>query len=332
MSDRSIEWENQVKQGLFADEIFSDEMKLSVLKAVERRPAYWSRQWMRLAGVVVLGIVAVMVAVNWPYGNADKAVFVSSAEARLPVAFEPLAAREMKWGQVIAQADPDILPGLSNKYNPLTNETNGYIPQIQLNDIQLLDERPIAGFGVALHYTLKPDSTAPNEIRGNPDFFGFKVNGQAQPEMLYHYGTGHMYGLQFSMTRLFGQPVLKIEQTVCRTDGEACVWYLKKNSEGQVFTYMQLDAASYERDLDGDGKEEAIIVTRKQNQIYIFKEQDGQLLWASAREALKVSRDDSIQYDHVKGSFRIHSLAGGEDAYTFQGGPDSFVRSDSNDM
>ncbi|TVX96625.1 hypothetical protein [Cohnella terricola] len=331
MNERSMDWESRVKQGLFTEEVFSDEMKRSVLEAVDRQPGYFSWQWKRLAGAVVLSIISVILIANWPYANVDKAASGLSDEMKMPVIFKPLDARNWTFGQVISQADPDILPGLSNKYNPLKNKT---ITQIPFSDIQLIDEKQIDGFGTILHYTLKPDSVTPHEVKGNPDYFGFAVNGSSRPKTLYHYGTGHMYDQQFSMTRLFGQEVLKIEQPVCRIDGETCVWYFNRDADGQVYSYMDLDAASYERDLDGDGKEEVVVVTHKQNQIYIFKEQDGQLLWASIRDILKVNQDDTIQYDDASGTFTVHStLTGGEDAvsvYLYKEGSDSLVRIDSN--
>ncbi|WP_276356082.1 hypothetical protein [Cohnella caldifontis] len=332
MNERSKDWEGRVKQGLFTEEVFSDEMKRSVLEAVDRQPGYFSWQWKRLAGAVVLGIISVILIANWPNGNDNEAASGLSDEMKMPVIFKPLDARDWTPGQMITQSDPDILPGLSNKYNPLKNKTNGYIRQIPFSDIQLIDEKQIDGFGTALHYTLKPDSENPHKLKENTELFGFTVNGSSRPGTLYDFGLGHMYDQQFSMTRLFGQEVLKIEQPVCRTDGEACAWYLKKDADGLVSSYMELDAASYERDLDGDGKEEAVVVTHKQNQIYIFKEQDGQLLWASIRDILKANQNDTIHYDDASGTFTVHST-GGEDAvsvYLYKEGPNSLVRIDSN--
>jgi hypothetical protein len=300
MNERQFDWENSVKQGLFSEETFSIEMQRSVLEAVDRHQGYFSRQWKHLAGTMVLCIFSIILTVNWLYdNNVNKAATDLSNRLSMPVIFQPLAARDLELGQIIYQADPDILPGLSNKYNPLKNKTNGHIMQIPLSDIQLIDEKQIDGFGMALHYTLKPDSVTPHDIKGNPDYFGFMIHGSTQSETLYHYGMGHMYGQQFSMTRLFGQEVLKTEQSICRTDGESCVWYLKKDADGTVSSYLDLAAASYERDLDGDGKEEAIVATHKQNQIYIFKEQDGHLLWASVREVLKADLVDNIRYDNI---------------------------------
>jgi len=327
-----MEWEGKVKQGLFPEEVFSGEMRRAVMEAADRRANGFFRSWKPLAGAIVLSILVAILMINRPFDSSRQAATGLADETKLPVAFTPLQARTWELGQVIADADPDILPGLSNKYNPLKNKTNGYIAQIPFSDIQLIDEKRIDGFGTALHYTLKPDSVTPHEMKGNPDYFGFTADGSSQPGTLYHYGTGHMYGLKFGMTRLFGQEALRIEQPTCRTDGETCVWYLKKDEGGQVSSYMDLDAASYEYDLDGDGKEEAVVVTHKQNNIYIFKEKAGQLFWASVREALGAKQDDSIQYDAAKGIFalHVHAAEGGTavSEFHYEQGADALVRID----
>lgn len=333
MNDRPVDWESRVKQGLFTEEIFSSDMKRQVMDTLDRRPGYFSRQWKFLAGAVALSFISVIFAINGPYDFFGKGASGLKDEKGMPVVFQPLIASNWEMGETSNQADPDILPGLSNQYNPLRNKTNGHIAQIPYSDIQLLDEKPIDGFGMALHYTLKPDSVTPHETNGDVDYFGFILNESSQPENLYHYGYGHLYDLQFSTTRLFGQEVLKIEGANCRTDGESCVWYVRKDSDGQVYSYMSLEAASYERDLDGDGKEEAVVVTRKLNQIYIFKEQDGKLLWSSVRETLKANQNDIIQYDDASGTFTIHSILGEgkytDNVYAYKEGSDSLIRMDS---
>ncbi|QJC54066.1 hypothetical protein HGI30_22770 [Paenibacillus albicereus] len=105
---------------------------------------------------------------------------------------------------------------------------------------------------------------------------------------------------------------------------------LRRIEHGQVASFMQLDASSYERDWDGDGKEEAIVATRKQNQIYVFKEQDGRLLWTSIRDALQAGPNDALQYDDGLGVFRFLSAGGVVETYRLQGEPESLVRVSGN--
>jgi hypothetical protein len=336
MSEHSPDWQNKVKQGLFAEVIFTNDMKKSVLEAVDRNPSYFFRKWKRFAGAAVICMTAAILLINWSQHEKEKTAasvlpVITGGEVGLdlPVTFKLLAARNWVRGEVIHDNDPDILPGLSNKYNPLRDKNNGYISQIPLSDIELIENREINGFGTAMHYKLKADSVAQHDIDRNADYFGFTVDGLSQEGTLFDYGVGHMYDAQFSMTRLFGQEVLKIKLPICRTDGEACVFYLKKDAEG-IVTYISFDAASYEQDLDGDGSEEAVVVTHKQNQIYLFKEQDGQLLWASVRETLKAGKEDIIQYDNDRGIFIIRSTNAGEkdsvSAYRYAEGENDLVR------
>lgn len=336
MSKQSMDWESSVKKGLFTEETFTSDMKKTVLETVDRHPSYFSRQWKSLAGVIVLCAVAAILTMNLSHVNDNTAASTlldlseGVTELKLPVLFQPLDARNWEKGQTIHLDAPNILPGLSNKYNPLKNEVNGYIDQIPLSDIQIIDTKQIAGFGTAIHYKLTDDSVTRDEIEGDQGYLGFTVDGISRPDTLFHYGYGHMYDQEFSMTRLFGQEVLKIEQSICRTDGEACVWYVKKNDERTIFSYLNFEAASYEHDLDGDGKEEAIVTPHKLNQIYLFKEQEGQLIWAGVREALKAGQDDIIKFDEASGIFTIYSVHEGEEiavrAYRYADGENAFVK------
>jgi len=305
-------WQNKVKQGLFNEEIFTNEMKISVLEAADRNPKYSFRLWKSLAGVIIVCMTAGVLFLSWSSVQDQTAASMSPALTEgvdglnFPLTFKLLEARNLEEGEVtINEDDPDILPGLSNKYNPLENR--GYTEQIPFSDIELIEQKEVKGFGTALHYILKPTSVSKHKLDREFEAFGFTIDGLSRAGTLFNYGTGHMYNLEMNMTRLFGQELLKIEQPICRTDGEACVWYLKKDAEG-MSTYLQIQAATYEQDLDGDGREEAVVVTHKQNQIYLFKEAGGQLLWASVREALNAGKEDIIQYDDLQGIFTIHSF------------------------
>ncbi|XID92923.1 hypothetical protein ACF3MZ_31520 [Paenibacillaceae bacterium WGS1546] len=299
MNDARSPWERLVKQGLFEGETYSEEMKLAVLDAVERKKKPALRMWKLFAGAVLACLTATVLISGWP----NDATPAGSAETRgqqFRLTFQLLEAPRLVKGQFIYDSDPNILPGLSNKYHPMRN--TGPIEQIALADIDLIEEKPIDGFGTALRYTLK-EGVGPDKFPS----FGFTADGLSQPGTLFHYGTGHMYDLEFEMTRLFGQEALKIRQPLCRTDGEGCAWYLKREAEGMI-TYSFFQADSYENDLDGDGKEEAIVTTYKQNQIYIFKESNGELRWSSVREALGADRDDIVAYDDALGSFTLRSF------------------------
>ncbi|MCK9911443.1 hypothetical protein MXD81_19985, partial [Microbacteriaceae bacterium K1510] len=79
----------------------------------------------------MLVAAALLVAIHWPSDPASKMAAGSPdsvsgpasgspESAPLPVSFEPLAAKDWERGQPTYAEDPDILPGLSNKFNPLS--------------------------------------------------------------------------------------------------------------------------------------------------------------------------------------------------------------------
>lgn len=327
-----MDWEGSVKQGLFQEVAFTGEMKRIVLETVDSPIGLSGLPWKQLAGVAAICLLSVLLITGLPISPNGKMASNLTALDQRAVVFHPLEAEDSTYGMTISVQARDILPGLSNKFNPLLNETNGRIVQIPFSDIDLIAEREVEGFGTILRYTLKPGSATSNDpdipgndAPGNPENFGFVLKDAPQSDTLYHYGTGHMFDLQFSMSRLFGQEVLKIQQPVCRTDGEGCVWYLKKDATGQVSALMFLSAEGYERDLDGDGKEESIVVTHKQNQIYIFKEYNGRLSWASVRDILAAGTGDELTYDDASGVFTVL----GADAvrtYRYQEGRDRLVQ------
>ncbi|WP_372638420.1 hypothetical protein [Cohnella sp.] len=309
MSDSSSAWEKRVKEGLFQEERFTDDMKLTVLGAIERRPRRIAGLWPKLTGTAAACLAALLLVVYWPSGSVDTArPQGSAAGVESALRFQPLEVRTLERGQTIYEAAPDILPGLSNKYSPLRNMD--YVEQIPLKDIELIDEKEIPGFGTTLRYTLKNNDDLPKSDGTGKIiiYFGFVIEGLSEPGQLFHYGFGYLDGDDFSVTRLFGQEVLKIDRQLCRIDGEACVFYVMKDENG-VSTFADFKAATYERDLDGDGREEAIVATHKQNQIYIFKEDQGRLQWASVREALGTGSEDRVVYDEAAGLFEIYTSA-----------------------
>ncbi|MFC5471144.1 hypothetical protein ACFPPD_20865 [Cohnella suwonensis] len=312
MNDIRAPWENKVKQGLFSEDPFTEEMHATVLKAVDRRRRLPFRSWNGVAAAIAVCLMAVLLVIRPWEGNDGSAASgdeglagVTNAQS-FPAAFHPLDAQVLPAGATIRENDPDILPGLSDKYTPLRN--GEYAQRIPESDIDLIERKEIPGFGMAIRYTLKSESTvtAPKvEKDGGKKiaYFGFKLDGQPEGTIV-HFGTGHMYDLDFEMSRLFGQEVLKIAQAECRIDGESCVWYVRKG-EGGVAELAMFSAASYERDLDGDGREEAIVATRKQNEIYVFKENGGKLSWTSVRNDLKAGPDDVVGYDESEGIFTL---------------------------
>ncbi|OXS57219.1 hypothetical protein B1A99_17165 [Cohnella sp. CIP 111063] len=303
MSESASVWEERVKQGLFREEKFTDEMKKTVLQSADRRPRWRLAKGIGIVGALAICAAAFLLLVNLTGGDADSYRTAGETGKRIPLAYKPLEARILQKGETIYGGDRGILPGLSNTHSPLVN--TGYAERISLSDVDLIEQKEVPGFGTAFLYTLKEGTVLKDSIATKHESFGMAIDGVSPAGTLYHYGTGHMYELQTSMTRLFGQEVLKFNQPLCRTDGEGCAWYVKKDANG-LSTYATFSSLTYERDLDGDGSEEAIVVTHKQNQIYIFKEDRGALQWVSVREALGAVAEDAVAYDELLGTFELH--------------------------
>ncbi|MEK8131531.1 hypothetical protein WMW72_26840 [Paenibacillus filicis] len=64
---------------------------------------------------------------------------------------------------------PDILPGLSNKVNPLLTSDNRMIEQISYADIEVLSKKSMDGFGTLLKYkSLQDHPKLPYVISDTP--------------------------------------------------------------------------------------------------------------------------------------------------------------------
>ncbi|RJX37216.1 hypothetical protein D3P09_22920 [Paenibacillus pinisoli] len=326
MSEIRPDWQDAVRRGLFGKAEFSEEMKRSVLEAVDRRHAMRFRPRLHLIGIAALCVIAGIVL----FYNADDAPWTADAgkqagvgepvppsgddqivqehEWGLPVTFRYLEARKLQKGEVISENDDDILPGLSNKHSPLWGF--GQTIELSFDEIEILDQRPVDGLGSAIRFTKLQESNTKHGTDEKYDYIGFVIDGVSKPNTLLHFGYGHLYDNEIMMARLFGKNVVKIAINPCRTDGDSCTYYLHQ-SNGSIIPYAIFEAETYEYDLDGDGREEAIVTTYKQNQIYVFKEENGELLWASIRDVLGAKYGDIIDYNREQGWFSIRSKNSG---------------------
>lgn len=227
------------------------------------------------------------------------------------VTYQVLQAPILQKGESINASDPDILPGLSNKHNPLRMQA--ITDKLAMSEVELTDSQQVNGFGTLVRYKLRSaDHPLAEGPSGDASFFGFVPDG-FDAETVYHVGYGHMYDAVYYMTRLFGMPVLKGEILECRYDGEDCAWYFALDKEGPQLVAM-FEARTFEKDLDGDGSEEAIVSTNKLNQVYIFKKIGNELHWASIRDALELDNDHIVHYEPASG--RILSLSRKSGLYT----------------
>lgn len=314
MSKAGSDWQQFAEQDLFRDVTFTDEMVRRVFGEIGRRkkPAFVTAGRLVKPGFVILAclVLAALFVTPGPFKDTvDRLVPATAPPVEWPLSYQVLNAPIWQPGETILASDPDILPGLSNKFDPLYKRM--VTDQLALSDVELLDTRPVDGFGTMLHYRLLAD-----EEEESPTFFGFVLGEEAGLSTFYHVGYGHMFELaNHEMTRIFGQPALKVEQSVCRTDGESCAWYFTIEQEDDPMLYVMFEAGSMERDVDSDGVEEIVVVTEKLNQIYVFKEIGGALHWASIREVLGADAGDSVAYHHDEGLFSIVPAGTEETAY-----------------
>jgi hypothetical protein len=337
------DWQQLVKQGLFEEAVFTEQMKGQVLDAIGTGQRYRSKAFLgkRLARVSLAAAAACIVAGGiWlfgsPYaglqewageikqaaglqgdegntGQGQSGIKLPAASSQpnederwkreLAVDYKPLDAPIWKKGDISRSTDPDILPGLSNKFSPLQSASS--VEVVQLTDIELLDSKELEGFGTLLHYNLVNDDELKYGTNEKMDYFGFVAKETSEPGTLYHFGLGHMYERgEPAVTHVFGDPALKIEQEQCRIDQEDCSFYFIYGEEG-VKSSLTISAKTFERDLDGDGLEEIIATTFKQNQIYLFKEKNGLLEWASIREIVGAKPDEQVAYNERDGTFSL---------------------------
>lgn len=312
------QWEERVKQGLFPELKLTERMKDAVLANVNQ-PRPIARFLDRFTSIKAMTIAIMMIAVialasPWDYilekdsePNPSSRSGYTDIITEFDIAYTPLDARTLQPGETIYEADPDILPGLSNKHSPIHKDAAEHI--LSLSEIDLIDSRIIEGFGTLMNYTLLIEEPLDASVPKDTRYFGIQLDGISDPQTVFHVGYGHMFEMtEQRMTRIFGQSALKIEQEKCRIDGEACAWYYTVE-QNKPMLYAMFSSKSYERDLDGDGIEEIIVATNKRNQIYIFKEENHLLYWASIRDIVKADPypDDLITYHEEDGTFSLTS-------------------------
>lgn len=316
MNDSAEQWEKLLGRGTASQGQFTEPMKRAVLDRTDRFKTHgrqWSVIWLSASVPAVVIALFVMFgplddftrqAVSGVIGGTESPGNKDAGEAlpeeRLQMRFAPLDAKKIGNGETIYMNDPRILPGLGDRVNPLRKADNRMIEQIPLAEVELIETKWIDGFGEAYHYRLK------NDTKGKGlDYLGMKVEGYTKQGMLHRLGYGQLIPVNFETTRIFGRDAFKLS-IACGIDGSICTYY-KTKEDGGLAEYLSfdLDGAAYEHDLDGDGIEEAIVLAHGINEIYVFKENNEELLWASVREAMKAEEGEQIAYDPSEGIFTL---------------------------
>src|SRR5690606_36165723 len=141
--------------------------------------------------------------------------------------------------------------------------------------------------------------------------------------VLYFGGLWMGYDFKHEIVRLFGEDMLKISSQ-SHIDGIGFSTNYIRKQGGGLETLLHFDyPVMYERDLDGDGIEELIAVSGKENGIYIFKSREYDLYYASLRDLLGAVEGDTVHYEPGSGMCSIvKAVDGGLASYTYAEGQD----------
>src|SRR5690606_27113794 len=137
---------------------------------------------MMTIAVTMLALTALFLASPWNHfvEKASEPNLASGSGydrllAEFNITYTPLDARTLQSGETIYEADPNVLPELSDKHSPLRKHVAEHI--LPLTDINLIDTKVIEGFGTLMNYTLlvedPVDPTLPKDIR----YFGMQLDG-----------------------------------------------------------------------------------------------------------------------------------------------------------
>ncbi|GEM_PF-4358563 len=302
-------WEYYAKRSLRGRIAFTDNMKRAVLAAADR-PGRRGRQLLK-ASAALLCVVAAVVAFNLSdfegrFGSSDtEGVRKAASGVSLPIVYDKVPGAE-PYGRdtVISLDSPVLIHGLSDRVNFIRDKADRQIDVRPVEEIEILETKRIPDYGYLYHYKLAESAERGPETNPNITYTGLTVDGYTPSGYIHDFGYGNLVESETGQTRLFGKEMLKLTMNVCWTNGSPCNWYLIKENGG-LSTYMSVSADVYERDLDGDGVEEAVVVAPLSNEIYLFREENDEILWASVRQAAGADKDDRISYEPETGLFRL---------------------------
>lgn len=323
---------------------FSPELRGSVLRKVselEGRKRRGFMMWRRAMAVLVVVAAAVLVVAVLPEGGrlfgGEEASRTSAAgvlgerlvklgEGEIAVPYGLLEGERLEKGESMLQGKP-LLPGFGSKYHPIGTPERMAVSTIPYSDINIIDSKQMEGIGTIVKFKLKSSSDfRPEYHKEEFEYHGFTYDTYTGPNVLYLWGLGMAYDFKHEVVRLFGEEMLKISSQ-SHIDGIGfSTNYIRKQGDRLETVLHFAYPVMYERDLDGDGIEELIAVSGKENGIYIFKMRDYDLYYASMRELLGAEKEDSVHYEPGSGIFSIvKANDGGQADYAYAEGKDKLV-------
>lgn len=251
---------------------------------------------------------------------------VKLGEGEIAVPYGLLEGQRLEKEESMLEGKP-LLPGFGRKYHPIGTPERMAVNTIPYSAIDIIDSKQVDGIGTIVKFKLKSSSDfRPKYHKDEFEYHGFTYDTYTGDKVLYFWGLGMAYDFEHEVVRLFGEEMLKISAIGNRDGIGINTWYIHRHGKG-LETLLSFDyPVMYERDLDGDGIEELIAVSGKENGIYVFKMRDYDLYYASLRDLLGAAEGDTVHYEPGSGVFGIVKADdGGLASYAYAEGQDKLV-------
>lgn len=286
MSKEKPEWTVMIKESSVRKGVFSEEMKRTVIFRVEQNEKKKNRQFLYIATPMIGLLLFILFLPNFnPVSAIDQ--FVKTANTKMG-----------------SEATNDIIlmyePAKDLQYIPSTDKAiRGFtLSQQPLSSVHIKESSSNSEIAKYFDYTKSEDDLTL--------YFGFQITNQFSTRKgeFYEIGYGRLSDVTFQESSAFGLSDFRLEGN-CGPE-RRCVYWVSVDQD-KVMVYEQMDAQTiYEQDLDGDGVPEAIILTYSQD-IYIYKNIDGQIQSVHIQAALRADSGDTVTYDPHDQIFQLNS-------------------------
>jgi|GEM_PF-6162378 hypothetical protein len=296
MDKEKPHWTALVKAGAARQGVFTEEMRQAVLTRIDQDRKKRFNHSLIYVAIPLLGLLLCLFLL--PHLSSEQAAGLSlrtTSQVDRPITLHYEPANNLA---VIPESDKAI--------------RSAALQLVPVSSVHMNNAVTIHNLIKYVDYTKLGDDTT--------SYFGFALASQLNSvnPQLYEIGYGKMSDVQVQGSEAFGLSNL-------RADGQCgperrCVYWLSIDQD-KVTAYYQMDASTiYEPDLDGDGVTEAVVLTHAQD-MYIYKNIDGEIQSVNVQTALKAEYGDIVTYDPEHREFQ---LTNGKDTkrYQYEAGAD----------
>jgi len=290
MNNEKPEWTAMIKESSARKGVFTEEMKRSVIFRIEQNRKKKNSPLLYVVAPIIGLFLCILLL---PQLN------------QLPAAFQftKITAPKMGSGsEVIPNHDITLVfePAKDLPAIPSTDKAvrGSALSRLPLTSVHIKESTSNSEIAKYFDYTKSEDDSTL--------FFGFQISDHfsSTNEEFYEIGYGRMSDVTFQQSSAFGLSDFRLEGK-CGPE-RRCVFWISLDQD-KVMAYAQMDAQTiYEQDLDGDGVTEAIILTYAQD-IYIYKNIDGQIQSVHVQAALKADDGDTVTYNPDNQVFQLNS-------------------------